>query len=543
MSNVVHIFFVLFSMVLLPACSRQVPEEEYDLVIRNGWVLDGLGNPAQKADVAIVGDRFVKVGAVTAAGAREIDATGKYVSPGWIDMMDQSGQVLLKNGRAENKVLMGVTSAIGGEGGTAVPAGELRAYFRTLEEQGISINFGSYYNAWQARSAVLAENITTVTDADIAAMQAQMRLAMEAGAVGMSSTAFYPPMSLLTTRELIEMSRAIAPYGGIYAAHMRDESEKLLSAIEEMITIAEQASVAVEIYHFKSAFAPHWGSEIHKAIDLVNRARSRGIDIAANQYPYTAGGTGIDATVPRWVWEEGEEEAVKLLRDPDVRSRLKTEIADPHSDRMVNNSGGWQNITLANAYNEKYTDYHGKRFTEIAELVNKDPADAAWDIMLEALPNRAYALYHLMSEGDVKAIMQQPWVSIGSDAGAAEVLGEVDAIGLPHPRAYGTFPRIIAKYVREDGLLTLADAIRKMTSLSAKRMRLSDRGVIKQGKYADVVIFDYDNIQDNATWQQPLRTPTGIDYVLVNGVVVAEQGKHTGKTPGRVLYGPGYQSQ
>jgi N-acyl-D-amino-acid deacylase len=346
----------------------------------------------------------------------------------------------------------------------------------------------------------------------------------------------------LTTRELIEMAKAIAPYGGIYAAHMRDESQKLLSAIEEMIAIGEQANVPVEIFHFKNAFAPHWGTEIHRAIDLINTARSRGVDIAADQYPYTAGGSGIDATIPRWLWEEGFEQGLEKLRDPDVRVRLKKEIADPRSSRMVNNSGGWSNITLANAFSDPYKKYHNKSFVEIGKVLKKDPADAAWDIMLQARPNRAYALYHMMSEDDVKTIMKQPWVSIGSDAGAAEALGEVDAIGLPHPRAYGTFARIIAKYVRDDGLLSLEDAIRKMTSLPARRMRLKDRGVIREQAYADLVIFDYEKIQDRATWEEPLRTPTGIDYVLVNGVVVAEKGIHTGKVPGKVLYGPGYEA-
>jgi N-acyl-D-amino-acid deacylase len=541
--NRMSIFIIAMVCCFISACSiLENKSFEYDLVIRNGQVLDGTGRTATQADIAIKSGQFVLIGAVSGKGIREINARGKYVSPGWIDMMDQSGEVLLKNGLAENKLLMGVTSAIGGESGTPVPAGEIRNYFKTLEQQGISINFGTYYNAFQARSAIVGDTATQVTTHDINKMKELMSLAMEEGVMGMSSAAFYPPASLLTTHELIELGKAIAPYGGIYAAHMRDESRHLLKAIEEMITVGEKAGIGVEIFHFKNAYAPHWDKEIHKAINMINSARDRGIDVAANQYPYVAGGTGIEATVPNWVLLDGDETAIARLNDSAIRTRIKKEILDPLSDRMVNNSGGWKNIVLANAYNKKYEHYRGENFVDIGKSLGLDPADAAWNIMLEAVPNRAYALYFMMSEKDVQTIMKQPWVSIGSDAGAAEVLGEVDAIGLPHPRAYGTFPRIIAKYVREEGLLTLEEAIRKMTSLSAKRMKLKKRGVIQKGHWADVVIFDYDKIKDNATWKEPLKTPSGIDYVLVNGVIVVENGVHSGKKPGKVLYGPGYQS-
>ncbi len=527
-------------LCLIEGCSiLESKRPEYDVVIRNGRVLDGTGQMAIQSDIAIKNGRFVLIGRVSGKGVREIDAEGKYVSPGWIDMMDQSGEVLLKNGLADNKLLMGVTSAIGGESGTPVPAGEIRDYFNTLERQGISLNFGSYYSAFQARSAIVGAAATDVSREDIKKMQALMCLAMEEGAMGMSSAAFYPPESLITTDELVELGKAIAPYGGFYAAHMRDESRNLLHGIQEMITVGKQAGIGVEIFHFKNAYAPHWDKEVHKAISLINNAREHGVDIAANQYPYIAGGTGIDATVPAWVFTAGD--AINKLSDPVVRDQLKREINHPDSDRMLINSGGWGNIVLANPYNNKYEQYRGQNFVEIGKALGLEPTDAAWDIMLEAVPNRAYALYFMMSEKDVQTIMKQPWVSIGSDAGAAEVLGEVDALGLPHPRAYGTFPRVIAKYVREEGLLTLEDAIRKMTSLPAKRMKLQDRGIIQKGNWADVVIFNFDKIKDNATWKEPYKTPSGIDFVLVNGVVVVESGKHSGKKPGQILYGPGYR--
>jgi N-acyl-D-amino-acid deacylase len=512
---------------------------EYDVVIRGGRILDGSGNPWFYADIAIDDGRFVKVGSVEGRGEREIDAAGRYVSPGWIDMMDQSGSVLLKNGNAANKILMGVTSAIGGEGGTPAPAGEITEYFETLEKQGISINFGSYYNAFQARQAVIGMTDKVATEEEISKMRALMAQAMTEGVVGMSTAAFYPPASFMTTHEFVEIAKAMTPYRGIYAAHMRDESRKLVEAIEEMITVAEAADIPVEIFHFKNAFAPNWDKEVHKAIALIEEARARGVEIAADQYPYIAGGTGLDATVPTWVFADGFEAVAEKVRDPEVRERMKIDVNDPDSDRVVAASGGWENVVLVNPYNEKYDKYNGKNLEEIGVLMERDPADAAWDIMLDAMPNRAYALYFMMDEKDVQTIMRQPWVSIGSDAGAAAVLGEVDDIGLPHPRAYGTFPRIIAKYVREEGVLTLEDAVRKMTSWPASRMKMKDRGMIKPGQWADVVIFDYATIQDNATWDEPMRTPSGIDVVMVNGVIVAEDGQHTGARPGQVLYGPG----
>lgn len=513
----------------------------YDLVIRNGQVIDGTGSRVIEADIAISNGRFVKVGEVSERGAREIEAHGRYVTPGWIDMMDQSGEVLLTSGLAENKLLMGVTTAIGGEGGTPVPAEEIPDYFRQLETQGISLNFGIYYNAFQAREAVVGDKEVVVNARDLAQMQDLVRAAMEAGVVGMSSATFYPPLSYMKTHELVALAKAMAPYGGIYAAHMRDESRALLSAVQEMITIGEAAGVPVEIFHFKNAYAPEWDRQVHEAITLINDARGRGLDIAADQYPYIAGGTGLDATVPTWVFAEGNDVAVERLADPAVRKRLKREISDPRSDRLVVSSGGWRNIVLAKAFSETYARYEGRNFEQIASELGRDAADAAWDIMLEALPERAYALYFMMSEQDVQTIMRQPWVSIGSDAGAAEVLGRVDALGLPHPRAYGTFPRIISRYVRELGVLSLEDAIRKMTSLPAARMKLSDRGVIREGYWADVVIFDYESIEDKASWEQPFLPPGGIEFVMVNGEIVIEQGKHTGRRPGQVVYGPGYR--
>lgn len=521
------------------------PPPVYDVVIRNGHVLDGGGNPWVNADVAIKDGRFVKIGRVEGHGAREIDARGDYVSPGWIDMMDQSGEVLLKNGLAENKLREGVTSAIAGEGGTPVPSAQIADYFKKLETQGISLNFGSYYGSGQARVEVMGDVAGHPTSEQLAAMKAHVDEAMRAGAMGIATALIYPPDSFQSTDDLIELSRVAAKYGGIYASHMRDESAKLLQAIGESIEIGEKTGIQVEIFHFKGAYAPGWGKLVPQAGELINAARARGVNIAADMYVYTAGGTGLDITVPNWVWEQGAAKGLERLKDPQVRARLKKEVAagsEPGWSNLIEASGGWDHIVLANAFNPKYDKYRFKSIEYIAKQLHQDPADVSWDIVLGAQPHRAMALYFMMDETDIATALRWPWMSIGSDAGANEAPGKIDAIGLPHPRAYANFPRVIAEYVKKRHVLTLEDAIRKMTSWPATRMRLYDRGVIRAGLKADVTIFNEDRLQDVATYENPTAYPTGIDYVLVNGQVVIDQGRHTGAKPGQILRGAGYDS-
>ena len=419
---------------------------DYDIVIRNGRVLDGGGNPWILADVAIKDGRFVRIGKVEGKGKREIDARGRYVSPGWIDVMDQSGSVLRQNGLAENKLMMGVTSAIGGEGGTPVPAEKIPEYFAGLEKSGISINFGTYFSETQARVAVIGQESRAPTPEELARMKAIMETAMKAGVIGMTTALIYPPSSYAKTEELIEMAKVAGQYGGIYASHIRGEGKELVQSVEEAIMIGEKGGLPVEVFHLKAAHQPGWG-------------------------------------------------------------------------------------TLMRAAGEKIEQ-------QIAKELNKEPADAAFDLVMQG-KGRVYAIYHMMSEQDIVTALKFLWTSIGSDAGAALKPGTVDGLGLAHPRSYGNHPRLIARYVREQGVLTLPEAIRKMTSWPATRMRIASRGLIKEGLWADVVIFDYDKIQDRATYDQPLLSPVGIDYVLVNGQVVIEQGKHTGARPGKVIYGPG----
>lgn len=519
----------------------QAPPPAYDIVIRNGRVLDGAGNPWIRADVGVRSGRIVHIGMIEGSGRREIDATGLYVSPGFIDMMDQSGSVLPRNGLAENKVRMGVTSAIGGEGGTPVPVDSIEAYFTGLEESGISINFGSYFSETQARVPVLGNSSRAPTAPELERMRDIMTRAMRQGAMGMTTALIYPPSSFATTDELVEVGRAAAALGGIYASHIRDEGPELVSAVREAIEVGERAGMPVEIFHYKGAYEPGWGRIIREAADEIEAARARGVDVAADVYPYTAGGTGLEATIPSWVFDGGADSVRARIARPEVRAQLKEQLETGHPGwfNIVEASGGWDRIVLVNARNEDNARFEGMHLADIGEAWGKDPADAAWDLVSQG-SGRVMAIYHMMSEDDVAWALQRPWVSVGSDAGAALSAGVTDGLGLPHPRSYGTFPRVLARYVRDTGALTLEEAVRKMTSWPATRMRLERRGVIREGAWADITIFDLERMDDRATYDEPVLFPTGIEYVLVNGVVVIEDGgTHTGARPGHVLYGPG----
>jgi N-acyl-D-amino-acid deacylase len=531
-------------------------EDPFDLVIRNGRVLDGAGNPWIAADVAIRDGRFVRVGHVPERGLREIDAAGRYVAPGFIDIMDQSGTTLLLNGLAENKIRMGVTSAIGGEGGTpslsvleggdevrrGASTDEIPRYFEILEDQGISINFGTFYSQAQARTQVLGLDRREPGPEELAEMRAHIRRAMEYGVLGLTTALIYPPSSYASTDEIVDGAREAARHGGIYASHIRGEGAELLEAVGEAIEIGERAGIPVEIFHLKAAYEPGWGTLMPAAIRLIEEARERGVEVAADVYPYTAGGTGLEATIPSWAHEGGPDSLRARLGDPEIRARLKEEVRETGSEgwwNIVEASGGWENIVLVNARSPANAHLEGRTLAEIASDQGKAPEDAAWDLVLEG-EGRVMAIFHMMTEADVELALQQVWVSVGSDAGASVDPGATDGLGLPHPRSYGTFPRILARYVRDEGVLTLEDAVRKMTSWPATRMRLEGRGLLREGMWADLVVFDMDRVEDRATWEDPTLFPEGIDLVVVNGVVVIdEDGRHTEARPGQVLYGPG----
>lgn len=512
----------------------------YDIVVRGGRVLDGMGNPWIRADVAIQDGRFAAIGHVEGRGRQEIDATGRYVSPGWIDMMDQSGWVLPTSGLSENKLRMGVTTAIGGEGGTPVPAERVAEYFAGLEKTGISINFGSYFSEAQARTAVLGNTARAPSAEEIRRMQAILDTAMRAGAMGMTTALIYPPGSFAATEELVEMAKVAARHGGTYASHIRDEGTGLLAAIDEAITIGERAGLPVEIFHLKVAHQSGWGTRMAEVGRAIEAARARGVDVAADLYVYTAGGTGLEATIPSWAQEGGRGALLQRLANPEIRARLEREIASgvPGWSNLVEAAGGWGGVVLSNAQNPDNARFEGQSLEAIGKAWGKDPADAAFDLVAQG-KGRVMAIYHMMSEPDIETALRFPWTSIGSDAGAAATEGGQDPTGLTHPRAYGNFPRVLARYVRERGVLRLEDAVRKMTSWPATRMRLAGRGAIREGGWADVVVFDAATIEDLATYEAPTQSPRGIDYVLVNGQIVIDHGRHTGARPGRVLYGPG----
>ncbi len=538
--NVARLLICLIALNVLRAPVAAQQAAVYDVVIRNGRVLDGAGNPWILADVAIKDGRFARIGKVLERGRQEIDATGRYVSPGWIDVMDQSGRALMQNGLAENKLMMGVTTAIGGEGGTPVPADKIADYFAGLEKTGISINFGTYFSQTQTRVAVLGQDSRAPNAEELQRMKAIMETAMKAGAMGMTTALIYPPSSYASTNELIEVAKVAGQYGGIYASHIRGEGKELVQSIEEAITIGEKGGLPVEIFHLKAAFQPGWGRLMRQAGRKIDEARARGVDVAADMYLYTAGGTGLEAVIPSWAFEGGATKLLERIKDPATRARLKREMVtgSPGWWNIIEAAGGWDGIVLANAQNKDHAHFQGKSLTQIAKEWKKTPADAALDL-IAAGNGRVTAIYHMMSEQDVITALKFPWTSIGSDAGALVNAANPDTLGLGHPRGFGNFPRLIARYVREKRVLTLEQAIRKMTSWPATRMRLNARGVIKEGCWADVVIFDYNTIQDLATYEKPFVSPVGIDYVLVNGQVVIDRGKHTGARPGQVIYGPG----
>jgi N-acyl-D-aspartate/D-glutamate deacylase len=519
------------------------PTPAYDVVIRNGRVLDGAGNPWILADVGIKDGRFAKVGRIAERGKTEIDAAGKYVSPGWIDMMDQSGSVLPRNGLAENKLRQGVTTAIGGEGGIPVKAAsDVPAYFAGMEKSGISINFGSYYSETQARAAILGPSSRAPNAAELDRMRAIMDTAMRAGAMGMSTALIYPPSSYATTDELIEIAKVAAKYGGVYASHIRGEGPEVVQSVGELITIAEKAGLPGEVFHLKVAHKPSWGVRMDSIRMIIDAARARNVDVAADLYVYTAGGTGLEATIPSWAFDGGVDSLKARLANPTIRARLKNEqkTGSPGWWNIIEAAGGWDGIILVNARNPANAKYEQKSLSEIARMMNKDPSDAAMDLVMQG-QGRVMAIYHMMGEQDIETALKFPWTSIGSDAGAVMTLGKPDETGLPHPRSFGNATRVIAEYVKKRHVLTLEDAVRKMTSWPATRMRLADRGMIKQGLWADVTIFDLDQLQDRSTYDDPMAFPTGIEYVLVNGVVTIDHDKHTGAKAGRVLYGPGKQ--
>lgn len=565
---VIALALVLLTGLLAPfPLGAQV--EAYDIIIMNGRIVDGTGNPWFYGDVGIRGDRIIKVGRVGPARARRrIDAHGMVVAPGFIDMLGQSELNLLIDPRAESKVFQGITTEVTGEGGSPAPLNDyilkelepllthfkltadwrtLGEYFARFERSHSAINLATYVGATQVRQYVLHDENRAPSAAELDQMRKLVAQAMEDGAVGLSTSLVYAPAFYAKTEELIELAKVASRYGGVYATHMRNESNSIMSAIDEAIRIGTEANIPVEIFHLKMAGKPNWG-KMRDVIAKVEAARAQGLDITADQYPYVAGATSLGAAVPPWAHEGGTAKFIERLKDPATREKLKQEMRTP-SDKWENfflGAGGGEGILVASVLNRDLAKYEGKRVNEVARMMGprdgkSDEIDALFDLLIADNAQTGMIVF-LMSEEDVKLAMKQPWVSVGVDHGAVALTGPL-AEGKAHPRGYGTFPRILGRYVRDEHALTLEEAIRKMTSLAANRVHLTDRGLVKPGFFADVVVFDLQQIRDVATFEDPNRLSAGMRYVLVNGEPVIFAGNQTAALPGRPLRGPGYKTQ
>jgi len=532
----------------------------YDLVIRNGHIIDGTGSPWYSGDIGLRQGKIASIGNLAGAPAKHtIDARGMVVAPGFIDMLGQSELTILVNPHLPSKIYQGITTEITGEGSSIAPQNDallkadrlgyehygiqptwrtFREYFARLEKQGMGINLASYVGATQVRRVVLGDEDRAPNAAELERMKALVREAMQDGAVGVSSSLQYAPAPYATTEELIALASEAAKSGGVYATHMRSEADAIIPALDEAIRIGREAGLPVEIWHLKAAGKANWG-RMPEVIAHIQEARDSGVDITADTYAYPAGFNTFSAIIPPWAHDGGDAKLIERLKDPATRARIRKEMETP--------GGKWENewqevtgpesILVGAVQNPKLLPIQGRTIAQIAKLWGKDPIDTIFDILIEDQAFTEVALF-MMSEPDIALALQQPWVSICNDSeGTAPdgILGKEH----PHPRAYGTFPRILRKYVREEKKLTIEDAIRKFSALPAQRMRLTDRGVLKEGMWADVVIFDPRTVRDVATFEKPNQLSEGMRFVLVNGVPVIAEGKMTDALPGKVLRGAG----
>ena len=533
----------------------------YDLIIRNGHVIDGTGSPWYAADVAVKDGHIAAIGRLAeASAARIIDAHGLVVAPGFIDMLGQSELTLLVDPRAPSKIFQGITTQITGEGESVAPVNDailkenqplldryhlkvdwrtLAEYFARLEKQGIGINFATYIGAASVREMVIGYGDRAPTEQELRQMQDLVAQGMQQGALGLSTALQYPPAPYASTEELIALARVAARYGGIYATHMRSEGDAEMAALDETFRIGREAGIPVEIFHLKTSGKHNWG-KMPLVIGRIDKARAAGIDVAADTYAYTAWANGMAAFVPPWAHDGGNEKLLERLRDPAMRARIRHDMmtASHTWDNEWLEINGPEDILIVSVNHQELERYQGKRVSEIAAQWHEDAIDTILDFLVRDKGGTGVAVFG-MAEPDVVLALQQPWVSVCNDYQATSPEGILGAEH-PHPRAYGTFPRILARYVRDEGRLTLADAIRKFSALPAQREHLSDRGVIKAGMWADLVVFDPRVIHDMATYENPNQLSAGMTYVLVNGVPVIEDGRMTGRLPGRVLRGPGY---
>jgi dihydroorotase/N-acyl-D-amino-acid deacylase len=552
--------FLLFTAASL--FWAQMPQSApFDVVITKGHIIDGTGSPWYSGDVGIRDGKIAAIGNLKdVPRTQTIDAEGKVVAPGFIDMLGQSELTILVDPRLPSKIFQGITTEITGEGGSAAPLNDaiiqadragydhyhinpdwktFRQYFARLEKQRTGINLASYVGATQVRRMVLGDDDKQPTPEQLEQMKNLVRQAMQDGTVGVSTALEYAPAPYAKTAELIALATEASKFGGIYATHMRNEGNAIIPAIDEALQIGSKANIPVEIWHLKVAGKENWG-RMPEVVAKINAARAQGIDVSANTYAYTAWFNDMSAFVPPWAHDGGSAKLVERLKDPAMRARMRKDLMTPSKDW----DNEWQEIPGSEAVqigivqNPDLLPLQGKNLAEVAKIWNKDPMDALFDLLIQDKGSTGVAVFG-MSEPDVALALEQPWVSIDNDSSGASpegILGQEH----PHPRAYGTFPRILRKYVREEKKLTLEDAIRKFSALPAQRMRLTGRGVLKAGMWADIVVFDAATVHDVATFENPNQLSQGMEYVLVNGIPVIDNSKMTGALPGKVLRGPGY---
>jgi dihydroorotase/N-acyl-D-amino-acid deacylase len=536
---------------------------EYDLIIRNGRVIDGSGRPAYRADVAIRGDRIEEIGSLRSARAkREIDARGQVVAPGFIDMLGQSEQFVLIDPRAMSKVMMGVTTEITGEGESIAPLNDrilkeaedfnrrfnltvdwrtLGQYFQRLDKQGAGVNLGTFVGATQVREYVIGYDDRPPTAAELEQMKQLVADAMKEGALGVSTSLQYVPARFAKTDEIVELAKVAHQYGGIYISHQRSEANAIDNSMKEVFEIARRAHIPAEIWHFKTAYQKNWG-RMPEMLRRIAAARRSGLKITADVYPYVAGSTSLSACLPPWALEGGTDRMIARLRDPQTRDRLKREIsADSKTwENIYLGSGGPSGILIASVVNRDLESSQGKRLSELAAAEKKNPLDALFDFII-ADHGQTGAIFFMMKESDMQAALKSPFVSICTDNGARATDGPL-AGSKSHPRGWGTYPRILGKYVRDEKLMPLEFAIHKMTGLPASNVGLKQRGLLREGYFADITIFDPKTVIDRATFENPNQYPVGINFVIVNGQVEVDNGQRTPAEAGRVLRGPGYLS-
>ncbi len=551
--------------ILLLFLSVTTMAQQYDVLIRNGRIADGSGNPWFAGDVGIMGDRITFIGRApqSATAKRVIDARGLVVAPGFIDMLGQSEEYVLIDRRAVSKITQGITSEITGEGGSIAPVNErtlaeereflerykltvdwrdLEGYFRRFERERPAINLGTYVGATQVRRYVLGDADRAATPDELRQMEKLVDEAMRQGAMGLSTSLIYAPAFYASTDELIALARVAARHGGIYASHIRNEGNTEAQALEETFRIGREAGLPVEIWHLKASGRQNWGN-MKKVVAAIEQARASGVDVTADQYPYPASSTSLGAVIPPKYHEGGSAAFVARLEDPQQRAAIRRELENPNPafENMWTGVGGPAGVLVVSVLDPALHQFEGKTIAQIAQEQKKDPLDALMDLVVAGRDNVG-AVYFTMSEDDLRLAMQQPWVSVGCDSGGVApdgVLGQSKT----HPRAYGSFTRILGKYVRQEKLFPLEWAIRKFTSLPAQRVGLKDRGLLKPGFYADITIFNPETVNDRATFDDPHQPSVGIEYVLVNGVLTLERGKFTGEFGGRPLRGPGYRGK